>query len=30
MTGNICRCGTYGRILAAIEKAAAMTKGVGQ
>src|SRR5437016_11911141 len=30
MNGNICRCGTYVRIIAAIEMAAAMIKGVGQ
>ncbi|HEY2908636.1 MAG TPA: (2Fe-2S)-binding protein [Gemmataceae bacterium] len=30
MNGNICRCGTYGRIVAAIERAAKMMKGGGQ
>ena len=27
MDGNICRCGTYGRILAAVERAAELAKG---
>jgi aerobic-type carbon monoxide dehydrogenase small subunit (CoxS/CutS family) len=27
MTGNICRCGTYTRIIAAVEKAAVAMKG---
>src|SRR5688572_6973417 len=27
MDGNICRCGTYGRIMEAIERAAEMQKG---
>jgi aerobic-type carbon monoxide dehydrogenase small subunit (CoxS/CutS family) len=27
MDGNVCRCGTYGRILCAIEKAARVMKG---
>ena len=27
MNGNICRCGTYTRIIAAVEKAAKATKG---
>jgi isoquinoline 1-oxidoreductase alpha subunit len=27
MTGNICRCGTYQRIRAAIHRAAALAKG---
>ena len=30
MNGNICRCGTYQRIIAAIEKAAKTMKGGGQ
>ena len=30
MNGNICRCGTYQRIVAAISKAAAALKGGGQ
>jgi aerobic-type carbon monoxide dehydrogenase small subunit (CoxS/CutS family) len=30
MNGNICRCGTYGRIVAAIEQAAKAMKGGGQ
>jgi aerobic-type carbon monoxide dehydrogenase small subunit (CoxS/CutS family) len=30
MNGNICRCGTYGRIICAIEKAAQMTKEAGR
>jgi aerobic-type carbon monoxide dehydrogenase small subunit (CoxS/CutS family) len=30
MNGNICRCGTYGRIVAAVEQAARATKGGGQ
>jgi aerobic-type carbon monoxide dehydrogenase small subunit (CoxS/CutS family) len=30
MSGNICRCGTYARIVAAIEQAAKATKGGGQ
>ena len=30
MSGNICRCGTYTRIVAAIEQAAKATKGGGQ
>jgi xanthine dehydrogenase YagT iron-sulfur-binding subunit len=30
MSGNICRCGTYARIVAAIEQAAKVTKGGGQ
>jgi aerobic-type carbon monoxide dehydrogenase small subunit (CoxS/CutS family) len=30
MNGNICRCGTYGRILAAIEQAARTLKGGGK
>ncbi len=30
MNGNICRCGTYGRIIAAIERAAKAMKGGGQ
>jgi len=30
MNGNICRCGTYQRIVAAISKAAAARKGGGQ
>ncbi len=30
MNGNICRCGTYSRILAAIEQAAKAMKGGGQ
>jgi aerobic-type carbon monoxide dehydrogenase small subunit (CoxS/CutS family) len=30
MNGNICRCGTYGRIVAAVEKAAKAMKGGGQ
>jgi aerobic-type carbon monoxide dehydrogenase small subunit (CoxS/CutS family) len=30
MNGNICRCGTYGRIVTAIEKAAKAMKGGGQ
>jgi aerobic-type carbon monoxide dehydrogenase small subunit (CoxS/CutS family) len=30
MDGNICRCGTYPRILAAIRKAALVTKGGGR
>jgi aerobic-type carbon monoxide dehydrogenase small subunit (CoxS/CutS family) len=27
MNGNICRCGTYARIIAAIQQAAAAMKG---
>jgi isoquinoline 1-oxidoreductase alpha subunit len=27
MTGNICRCGTYQRIRAAVHRAAALAKG---
>jgi isoquinoline 1-oxidoreductase alpha subunit len=30
MEGNICRCGTYGRIMAAIHNAAAAMKGGGR
>jgi aerobic-type carbon monoxide dehydrogenase small subunit (CoxS/CutS family) len=30
MNGNICRCGTYARIVAAIEQAAKVMKGGGQ
>jgi len=30
MNGNICRCGTYTRIVAAVEKAAQSMKGGGQ
>jgi isoquinoline 1-oxidoreductase alpha subunit len=30
MGGNICRCGTYNRILAAIHEAAGQRKGGGQ
>ena len=30
MNGNICRCGTYGRIIAAIERAARTMKGGGR
>jgi aerobic-type carbon monoxide dehydrogenase small subunit (CoxS/CutS family) len=30
MTGNICRCGTYTRIIAAIEQAAKAMKGGGK
>ena len=30
MAGNICRCGTYQRIRAAIHKAAALQKGVAR
>ena len=30
MAGNICRCGTYQRLRAAIHKAAAMKKGAGR
>ena len=30
MNGNICRCGTYGRIVAAIEAAAKAMKGGGK
>jgi aerobic-type carbon monoxide dehydrogenase small subunit (CoxS/CutS family) len=30
MDGNICRCGTYGRILAAIRQAAGALKGGGR
>jgi nicotinate dehydrogenase subunit A len=30
MNGNICRCGTYTRIFAAVEKAAKAMKGGGQ
>jgi len=30
MNGNICRCGTYNRIIAAIEMAATAMKGGGQ
>jgi aerobic-type carbon monoxide dehydrogenase small subunit (CoxS/CutS family) len=30
MNGNICRCGTYNRIVAAIEMAAKATKGGGK
>jgi aerobic-type carbon monoxide dehydrogenase small subunit (CoxS/CutS family) len=29
MSGNLCRCGTYGRIRAAIHRAAKMKKGEG-
>jgi isoquinoline 1-oxidoreductase alpha subunit len=29
MNGNICRCGTYTRIIAALERASEMTKGGG-
>jgi aerobic-type carbon monoxide dehydrogenase small subunit (CoxS/CutS family) len=29
MDGNVCRCGTYSRIVSAIEKAAGAGKGVG-
>jgi len=30
MDGNICRCGTYGRIIAAVQKAAEALKGGGK
>ena len=30
MEGNVCRCGTHPRIVAAIQKAARMQKGAGQ
>jgi len=30
MNGNICRCGTYVRIIAALQRAAGMEKGGGQ
>jgi len=30
MAGNICRCGTYQRLRAAIHKAAAMKRGGGR
>lgn len=30
MEGNVCRCGTHPRIVAAIQKAAKMRKGAGQ
>jgi aerobic-type carbon monoxide dehydrogenase small subunit (CoxS/CutS family) len=30
MEGNVCRCGTYPRIVAAIQKAARTQKGAGQ
>jgi len=30
MNGNICRCGTYQRIVAAVEQAAKAMKGGGQ
>ncbi len=30
MNGNICRCGTYGRIVTAVEQAAKAMKGGGQ
>ena len=30
MSGNICRCGTYARIITAIEQAAKVAKGGGQ
>jgi aerobic-type carbon monoxide dehydrogenase small subunit (CoxS/CutS family) len=30
MNGNICRCGTYARIVAAVEKAGKVMKGGGQ
>jgi aerobic-type carbon monoxide dehydrogenase small subunit (CoxS/CutS family) len=30
MNGNICRCGTYGRIIATIQRAAEMQKGGAQ
>jgi aerobic-type carbon monoxide dehydrogenase small subunit (CoxS/CutS family) len=30
MEGNVCRCGTHPRIVAAIQKAAKMQKGAGQ
>ena len=30
MNGNICRCGTYVRIIAALQRAAGMAKGGGQ
>jgi aerobic-type carbon monoxide dehydrogenase small subunit (CoxS/CutS family) len=30
MEGNICRCGTYPRIIAAIKRAAGMKEGAGQ
>jgi aerobic-type carbon monoxide dehydrogenase small subunit (CoxS/CutS family) len=30
MEGNVCRCGTYPRIVAAIQKAAKTQKGAGQ
>jgi len=29
MNGNICRCGTYGRIIAALERAGELAKGGG-
>ena len=30
MNGNICRCGTYGRIVLAVERAAEAMKGGAQ
>jgi isoquinoline 1-oxidoreductase alpha subunit len=27
MDGNVCRCGTYPRIIAAVQRAARLTKG---
>jgi isoquinoline 1-oxidoreductase alpha subunit len=27
LQGNVCRCGTYPRIIAAVERAAASTRG---
>ena len=30
MNGNVCRCGTYPRILAAIQRAAQQTQGAGR
>jgi isoquinoline 1-oxidoreductase alpha subunit len=30
MNGNLCRCGTYSRIMAAIEQAAGQAKGGGK
>ncbi len=30
MNGNVCRCGTYGRIVTAVEQAAKAMKGGGQ
>ena len=30
MNGNICRCGTYPRIVAAVEQAAKAMKGGGR